>query len=157
VAPFLRPANKVGDTPPLPYYLYCLVGIGVMLVGIVYWAIWRILLPRVLHRELVPKKEVLEDGTVVTVVRVCPWGLTVCALTARYAVRLEEASVRENEYYTTALFSFLMSILGNIVTKHTHVHSLRCAYPHRRHPTPSWRFTGLCYVDPIKLVRVRQL
>lgn len=22
VAPFLRPANKVGDTPPLPYYLY---------------------------------------------------------------------------------------------------------------------------------------
>lgn len=22
VAPFLHPANKVGDTPPLPYYLY---------------------------------------------------------------------------------------------------------------------------------------
>lgn len=22
VVPFLRPSNKVGDTPPLPYYLY---------------------------------------------------------------------------------------------------------------------------------------
>ena len=22
VAPFMRPANGVGDTPPLPYYLY---------------------------------------------------------------------------------------------------------------------------------------
>jgi L-type amino acid transporter 9 len=22
IAPFLHPANKVGDTPPLPYYLY---------------------------------------------------------------------------------------------------------------------------------------
>ena len=24
VAPFLKPANGVGDTPPLPYYLYVL-------------------------------------------------------------------------------------------------------------------------------------
>lgn len=24
VAPFIRPANKVGDTPPLPYYLYAI-------------------------------------------------------------------------------------------------------------------------------------
>ncbi|KAF7298690.1 Amino acid transporter [Mycena indigotica] len=36
VAPFLRPANKVGDTPPLPYYLYCLVGIAIMIVGLLY-------------------------------------------------------------------------------------------------------------------------
>ena len=25
IAPFLRPANGVGDTPPLPYYLYVLL------------------------------------------------------------------------------------------------------------------------------------
>ncbi|KAN0073754.1 Amino acid permease domain containing protein [Tylopilus felleus] len=68
IAPFLPPANGVGDTPPLPYYLYCLVGIGVMLVGVAYWAGWRILLPKVFGYELVPRKEKLEDGTVVTLV-----------------------------------------------------------------------------------------
>lgn len=94
VAPFLRPANKVGDTPPLPYYLYvaperqpntynlfinlltydnyryCLVGIAIMLVGVLYWAAWRVLLPKIFGYTLVPKKQVLEDGTVVNVVRI---------------------------------------------------------------------------------------
>lgn len=90
VAPFLRPANRVGDTPPLPYYLYvfyippisridlrrphryCLVGIGVMAVGVLYWAVWRIALPRVFGYELVPRKEKLEDGIVVTLVSFPP-------------------------------------------------------------------------------------
>ncbi|KIP03101.1 hypothetical protein PHLGIDRAFT_26278 [Phlebiopsis gigantea 11061_1 CR5-6] len=66
VAPFLKPANGVGDTPPLPYYLYCLVGIAVMVTGVLYWASWRILLPRVFGYELVPRKEKLPDGTVIT-------------------------------------------------------------------------------------------
>ncbi|KAI0044682.1 high affinity methionine permease [Auriscalpium vulgare] len=66
INPFIRPANKVGDTPPLPYYLYCLVGIGVMLFGVTYWAAWRVVLPRVFGYELVPRKDVLSDGTVVT-------------------------------------------------------------------------------------------
>ncbi|OBZ67639.1 High-affinity methionine permease [Grifola frondosa] len=65
VAPFLRPANKVGDTPPLPYYLYCLVGIAVMAFGVLYWAAWRIV-PGWFGYELVPRKEILQDGTVVT-------------------------------------------------------------------------------------------
>ncbi|EKM57703.1 uncharacterized protein PHACADRAFT_170914 [Phanerochaete carnosa HHB-10118-sp] len=69
VAPFLRPANGVGDTPPLPYYLYCLVGIAVMFAGVLYWAGWRILLPKVFGYELVPRKETLADGTVITRVR----------------------------------------------------------------------------------------
>ncbi|KAG2119986.1 amino acid transporter [Suillus cothurnatus] len=67
IAPFLKPANGVGDTPPLPYYLYCLVGIAVMLAGVLYWAAWRIILPKVFGYELVPRKERLDDGTVVTV------------------------------------------------------------------------------------------
>ncbi|KAJ6583989.1 amino acid transporter [Mycena vulgaris] len=67
VAPFLRPANKVGDTPPLPYYLYCLVGIGIMILGVLYWAMWRVILPRVFDYELAPRKEQLVDGTFVTV------------------------------------------------------------------------------------------
>ncbi|KAJ3488286.1 hypothetical protein NLI96_g2943 [Meripilus lineatus] len=66
IAPYLKPANGVGDTPPLPYYLYCLVGIAVLAFGVIYWAIWRILLPDVFGYELIPRKETLDDGTVIT-------------------------------------------------------------------------------------------
>ncbi|KAJ7022767.1 amino acid transporter [Mycena alexandri] len=66
IAPFLQPANGVGDTPPLPYYLYCLVGIAIMFFGIIYWATWRVILPRVFNYQLVPRKEQLSDGTFVT-------------------------------------------------------------------------------------------
>ncbi|KZO94864.1 amino acid transporter [Calocera viscosa TUFC12733] len=69
VAPFLRPGNGVGDTPPLPYWLYPIVGIAVMLVGALYWAAWRVFLPAIFGYELIPRKEHLLDGTVVTVVR----------------------------------------------------------------------------------------
>ena len=73
VAPFIRPANKVGDTPPLPYYLYCLIGIAVMLFGALYWAVWQLVLPYMFKFRLVPMKEILEDGTVVTVVSQLTW------------------------------------------------------------------------------------
>lgn len=48
---------------------YCLVGIGVMFFAVGYWAMWRVLLPKVFGYELVPRKETLKDGTVVTLVR----------------------------------------------------------------------------------------
>lgn len=47
---------------------YCLVGIGIMLVGVLYWAGWQILLPKVFGYELIPRKETLSDGTVITLV-----------------------------------------------------------------------------------------
>ncbi|KAI0365762.1 amino acid transporter [Pilatotrama ljubarskyi] len=65
IAPFLPPANGKGDTPPLPYYLYCLVGIAIMAVGVLYWAAWRVV-PRWFGYEYVSRKETLSDGTVVT-------------------------------------------------------------------------------------------
>ncbi|KAH9061837.1 amino acid transporter, partial [Lactarius deliciosus] len=68
VAPFIRPPGGIGDTPPLPYYLYSLIGILVPLVGVLYWAVWKIVLPYVFGFRLVPRKEVLKDGTVVTLV-----------------------------------------------------------------------------------------
>lgn len=56
VAPFVPP-----DTPDqniykqLPYYLHCIVGIGIILAGGVYWTIWAKLLPLLggytLHKE----------------------------------------------------------------------------------------------------------
>ncbi|PCH35044.1 amino acid transporter [Wolfiporia cocos MD-104 SS10] len=67
VAPFLRPPGGIGDTPPLPYYLYCLVGIAIMVAGIFWWASWRVL-PRLFGYEFVPRKEKLDDGTWVTLV-----------------------------------------------------------------------------------------
>ena len=39
-----------------------------MFAGVLYWAVWRVVLPRVFHYELVPRKETLEDGTVLTLV-----------------------------------------------------------------------------------------
>lgn len=37
-----------------------------MIVGLPYWSAWNIVLPKVLGYELVPWKERLADGTVVT-------------------------------------------------------------------------------------------
>ncbi|KAI9447220.1 amino acid transporter [Lactarius psammicola] len=66
VAPFIRPPGGIGDTPPLPYYLYCLIGITIPVLGVLYWATWKLVLPYVFGFRLVPRKEVLKDGTVVT-------------------------------------------------------------------------------------------
>ncbi|KAL8286211.1 hypothetical protein RQP46_004699 [Phenoliferia psychrophenolica] len=66
VIPFIRPAGGIGDTPPLPYWLYPLVGIAVFAIGLLYWFVWRIVLPRLGKYQLEPFKDVLSDGTVVT-------------------------------------------------------------------------------------------
>ena len=41
-----------------------------MALGIIYWAVWRIVLPKIFGYELVLNKVVLDDGTVVNVVRI---------------------------------------------------------------------------------------
>ena len=68
IFPYIPPADGIGDTPPLAYYLYCLIGIIVLMSGGFYWAVWKLVLPYVFKFRLVPRKEVLEDGTVVTLV-----------------------------------------------------------------------------------------
>ena len=54
--------------PPPPYYLYCLIGIAVIVFGVFYWTIWQLALSYAFKFRLVPRKEVLKDGTVVTLV-----------------------------------------------------------------------------------------
>ncbi|KAL5045548.1 amino acid permease-domain-containing protein [Aspergillus fruticulosus] len=66
VAPFIRPPGGKGDTI-LPYWLYPVVGIAVLVAGIVYWAVWQVLLPWVGGYKLVPEYVVLKDGTTVAV------------------------------------------------------------------------------------------
>jgi len=66
IAPFLRPPGGKGDTS-LPYWLYPIVGIAVLVAGVVYWACWRIVLPKLGGFRWVEGKESLKDGTVVKV------------------------------------------------------------------------------------------
>lgn len=40
-----------------------------MIFGIFYWAVWRVFLPWLFKYKLVPMKDTLKDGTVLTVVR----------------------------------------------------------------------------------------
>ena len=49
-------------------YRYCLVAIAVMCFSVIYWAGWWIVLPRIFRYRLVPTKDTLRDGTVITVV-----------------------------------------------------------------------------------------
>lgn len=64
VAPFLRPPGGKGDTS-LPYWLYPVVGIVVLTVSVLYWVVWRVLLPWIGRYELVADHVKLADGTAV--------------------------------------------------------------------------------------------
>lgn len=66
VAPFIRPPGGKGDTS-LPYWLASVVGIVIMFAGVVYWAFWQVILPRLGKYRLVPTHVVLSDGTTVVV------------------------------------------------------------------------------------------
>lgn len=72
IAPFLRPPNGKGDTPPLPYWLYCVVAIAVLVASVVYWFIWRVAAPKLGKYTLEPHNEPLQDGTNVVVYRRVP-------------------------------------------------------------------------------------
>jgi len=64
-APFLRPPGGKGDTS-LPYWLYPIVGITVLVVGGTWWLVWRVVWPKLGKFEWVETKASLRDGTVVT-------------------------------------------------------------------------------------------
>ncbi|KAK7227573.1 hypothetical protein V2G26_015576 [Clonostachys chloroleuca] len=72
IAPFLRPPNGVGDTPPLPYWLYCVVGIAVLLASVVFWFVWWVAAPKIGKYTMEPRNEPLADGTNVVVYRRVP-------------------------------------------------------------------------------------
>ena len=65
VAPFLRPPGGKGDTS-LPYWLYPIVGIVVLIGGVLYWVLWRVVLPWLGRFSWGERKSELRDGTVVT-------------------------------------------------------------------------------------------
>jgi amino acid transporter len=67
VAPFLRPPGGIGDTPPLPYWLYAVVGIAVLALSVLYWVVTFAIAPKVGKYRLEPTREQLTDGTNVVV------------------------------------------------------------------------------------------
>lgn len=63
IAPFVPPSNGQSVYESLPYYLHCLVGIGILAAGGVYWLVWAIILPKIGGYELVRETTVDEiDG-----------------------------------------------------------------------------------------------
>ena len=65
IAPFLRPPGGIGDTS-LPYWLYPIVGIVVLVGGVVCWFVWQKVLPWIGGFKYEKGKVELADGTVVT-------------------------------------------------------------------------------------------
>ncbi|KIW30028.1 uncharacterized protein PV07_05807 [Cladophialophora immunda] len=57
-APFVPPSKGQNVYKDLPYYLHCVVGMGIIAAGGVYWLIWAVLLPRLGKYELVREVEV---------------------------------------------------------------------------------------------------
>jgi amino acid transporter len=68
VAPFLRPPGGKGDTS-LPYWLSSVVGVAVLAASVLYWFVWRKVLPWIGKYRLVAEHERLSDGTAVVVWR----------------------------------------------------------------------------------------
>lgn len=58
IAPFIPPNEGQNVYVSLPYYLHCLVGIGILAAGGVYWVVWAIILPRIGGYELVRETRV---------------------------------------------------------------------------------------------------
>jgi len=65
VAPFIRPDGGKGDTS-LPYFLYPIVGIVVLLAAVFAWAVWWIAMPKIGGFQWKTKKVEIDHGTVVT-------------------------------------------------------------------------------------------
>ena len=62
VAPFVPPSEGQNVYKSLPYYLHCVVGIGILLAGAVYWVFWAVLLPKLGGYELVRDNKIGTDG-----------------------------------------------------------------------------------------------
>lgn len=62
VAPFVPPDDGQNVYEHLPYYLHCVVGIGVFVAGAIYWLFWAVILPKLGNYQLVRESELMDDG-----------------------------------------------------------------------------------------------
>ncbi len=61
-APFVPPGTGQNVYEQLPYYLHCVVGIGILALGAVYWLFWAMILPKFRGYKLVREVTRMEDG-----------------------------------------------------------------------------------------------
>lgn len=67
MAPVMKPLDANKDkTAKLPSWLYPLLGTAILGCGLLYWFLWWVMLPKLGKYRLVPRKERLQDGTVMT-------------------------------------------------------------------------------------------
>ena len=63
VAPYVPPDSPDQNIyKSLPYYLHCVVGLGVIAAGGVYWIVWAVVLPRLGNYKLEKEVTVGTDG-----------------------------------------------------------------------------------------------
>lgn len=61
-APFVPPSDGNSVYNDLPYYLHCVVGIGILAAGGLYWIVWAIVLPRIGNYKLERQVMTNSDG-----------------------------------------------------------------------------------------------
>jgi hypothetical protein len=62
VAPYIPPSADQSVYKELPYYLHCVVALGVFALGAIYYLFWAVVLPRVGGYVLVKESVVDKDG-----------------------------------------------------------------------------------------------
>jgi hypothetical protein len=62
IAPYIPPDAGESVYKTLPYYLHCVVAIGVFAFGAIYYVFWAILIPRAYKYTLVKETIVSSDG-----------------------------------------------------------------------------------------------
>ena len=60
LVPFIPPDKK---TTSYPYYVFPVVGVGVLVLGMVYWAVWTKLLPFLGGYKVISERRISEDGS----------------------------------------------------------------------------------------------
>ena len=62
IAPYIPPTDGQSVYKSLPYYLHCVVALGVFALGAIYYIVWAVLLPKLGGYVLVKETVVDADG-----------------------------------------------------------------------------------------------
>ena len=62
IVPFVPPKEGNGAFINIPYYVFPVVGLGLLFVGTIYWYVYMKLLPKIGGYEISVERGVLEDG-----------------------------------------------------------------------------------------------
>ena len=62
VVPFIPPREGKGIFQSIPYYVFPMVGLSILLVGVIYWFVFVKVVPKLRGYKLVVERETLSDG-----------------------------------------------------------------------------------------------